>query len=171
MLSESARMSSAKEAAFRIQYPNSKPRAIKVIGLDEAAAEVVRRTAGQQDWQSATFFTGLSAKWDPQRPWGTPVHASLTDLDGATRDLEAEIASANLVVMVSSAAAHAEAAALIAELCSMNRVMITGLLLRSESTSDAELAQSLKELRPHAPMLVISSGEEYVGAMLAALRA
>src|SRR5687768_11450344 len=77
MLSESARMSTAREAAFRVDYPNSKPRVIKVIALDELAAEVVGDTARQQDWQNATFFTGLTANWDPKRPWGTPIHASL----------------------------------------------------------------------------------------------
>jgi len=34
MDSESARMSSAAEARFRIDYPNSKPRAVKVVALD-----------------------------------------------------------------------------------------------------------------------------------------
>ncbi len=171
MLSESARMSTAREAAFRVDYPNSKPRAIKVIALDELAAEVVRETARQREWQNAAFFTGLTAKWDHKRPCGTAIHASLTDLDGNTKDLVDEIGSANLVVMVSSAAGNPDAAALIAEICSMKRVMITGLLLTAEAASDAEIAQTLRELRPHAPMLVISSGDDYVSAMLTALRA
>ena len=34
MLSESARMTTAAEARFRIDDPNSKPRADKVIALD-----------------------------------------------------------------------------------------------------------------------------------------
>jgi len=72
---------------------------------------------------------------------------------------------------VSSPAGNADAAALIAEICSMKRVMITGLLLTADTASDAEVAQSLKELRPHAPMLVISTGDDYVSAMLTALRA
>jgi ethanolamine utilization protein EutP (predicted NTPase) len=49
--------------------------------------------------------------------------------------------------------------------------MITGLLLKADMASDADIAQSLKELRPHAPMLVISTGDDYVSAMLTALRA
>ena len=46
MLSESARMSSAAEARFRVQAPNSKPRAIKVIALDAASEPVLQRLAG-----------------------------------------------------------------------------------------------------------------------------
>jgi hypothetical protein len=41
MQSESARMSSAAEARFRIDAPNSKPRAVKVIALDRPSERVV----------------------------------------------------------------------------------------------------------------------------------
>jgi hypothetical protein len=55
MQSESARMSSAAEARFRIDYPNSQPRVIKVVALDEMSEQVVKRVA-QQRWQRADFF-------------------------------------------------------------------------------------------------------------------
>ena len=171
MLSESARMSSAKEAAFRIPYPNSLPRAVKVIALDEASVEVVRQLAGQSTWKNTTFFTAVSAEWDPKRPWGTPIHASLVDVSGTPHDLVEEVGAANLVVTISTAGEAAEAASLIAEVCSLKRVMITGLLLTSDDSSDAEIARTLKALRPYAPMLVVSGEDEYVAAMLTALRA
>ena len=56
MLSESARAASAEEARFRVAYPNSVPRRIKVIALDRPAERVVRRLA-QGGWHSATFLT------------------------------------------------------------------------------------------------------------------
>ena len=37
MLSESARMSSAVEARFRVQAPNSLPRVVKIVALDTTA--------------------------------------------------------------------------------------------------------------------------------------
>ena len=49
MDSESARMSSAMEARFRVDYPNSKPRVVKVVALDEASERVVKRVA-QRQW-------------------------------------------------------------------------------------------------------------------------
>ena len=58
MDSESARMSSAAEARFRIDYPNSNPRVVKVVALDAASERVVKRVA-QQGWQRATFFTSI----------------------------------------------------------------------------------------------------------------
>ncbi len=58
MESESARMSSAAEARFRIDYPNSEPRVIKVVALDDVSERVVKRVA-EQTWQRANFFTSL----------------------------------------------------------------------------------------------------------------
>jgi hypothetical protein len=52
MDSESARMSSAAEARYRIDYPNSKPRVVKVVALDAASEHVVKRVAERQ-WQRA----------------------------------------------------------------------------------------------------------------------
>jgi hypothetical protein len=171
MLSESARMTTAREAAFRIPYPNSLPRAVKVVALDDASVPLVRRLAEAGEWRNAKYFGSISAHWDPKRPRGTPINASLVGLDGAESDLVAEIGGANLVVMITCAGGSAEAASLIAEACSLKRVMITGLLLTSEKSSDEEVARTLKALRPYAPMLVVSSEPEYLGAMLTALRA
>ena len=50
MQTESARMSSAAEARFRIDYPNSKPRVVKVIALDPASERLVKEVA-QRSWQ------------------------------------------------------------------------------------------------------------------------
>ena len=61
MLSESARMTTAEEARYRIDYPNSKPRAVKVIALDPPSEEVVKRLA-DGPWQQASFFA--SVKFD-----------------------------------------------------------------------------------------------------------
>jgi hypothetical protein len=45
MQSESARMSSAAEAKFRIDRPNSQPRAVKVIALDTQSERIVKELA------------------------------------------------------------------------------------------------------------------------------
>ena len=59
MDSESARMSSAAEARYRIDYPNSKPRVVKVVALDAASEHVVKRVAERQ-WQRL---------WRSRRGW------------------------------------------------------------------------------------------------------
>src|SRR6478752_10067865 len=80
MDSESARMSSTAEARYRIDYPNSKPRVVKVVALDAASERVVKRVAERQ-WQRATFFTSI--KFD-----GAPTGA---DEPGSGRESSARL--------------------------------------------------------------------------------
>ena len=170
MLSESARMTTAEEARFRIDYPNSRPRAVKVVALDEPSERVVKRLA-QGQWQRASFFTSLKFDGAPRSGEGWSMKAWLSDLAGRTKDLLDEVASADLVVMVSSAGTSAEAAAVIAEACSVRKVMTTALIIGSDSKSDDELSKTLASLRPHASMLVIANNDDYIEEMLVALRA
>jgi len=169
MESESARMSSAAEARFRIDYPNSEPRVIKVVALDEVSERVVKRIAARP-WQRANFFTALKFE-DTSRGEGWSMKAWLSDLAGRTKALVEEVAAADLVVMVSSAGTSAQAAAVIGEACAARKVMTMALIIGSEQRSDEELSRTLAALRPYASMLVIASGDEYIEEMLAALRA
>src|SRR5215475_13273602 len=95
MESESARMSSAAEARFRIDYPNSKPRAVKVVALDAASEAVVKRAA-RLSWQRATFFTSLKFDGSPRTGEGWTMAAWLGDLAGRTKALLEEVATADL---------------------------------------------------------------------------
>jgi hypothetical protein len=211
MDSESARMSSAAEARYRIDYPNSKPRVVKVVALDAASERVVKRVAERQ-WQRATFFPSIKfdgaptgadepgsgressarlrassdargvrtmelPRW-PLTPLasaaggeGSKMQAWLSDLAGRTKALVEEVASADLVVMVSSAGTSAQAAAVIGEACAVRKVMTMALIIGSEERSNDELSKTLATLRPYASMLVIASGDEYIEEMLSALRA
>ena len=170
MDSESARMSSAAEARFRIDYPNSKPRAVKVVALDAASEHVVKEAA-ERSWQGASFFTSLKFDGAPRTGEGWSMEAWLSDLAGRTKALLEEVATADLVVMVASAGTCAQAAAVIGEACAARKVMTTALIIGSEERSDEELSKTLATLRPHASMLVIANGDEYIEEMLAALRA
>jgi hypothetical protein len=170
MLSESARMTTAEEARFRIDYPNSKPRAVKVVALDPPSEAVVKRLA-DRPWQRAAFLTALKLEGAPRGGAGWSMQAWLSDLAGRTKDLIDEVATADLVVMISSAGTNAQAAAVIAEACAVRKVMTTALIIDSAAKSDAELSKTLASLRPYASMLVIASNEEYIEEMLVALRA
>ena len=170
MDSESARMSSAAEARFRIDYPNSQPRAVKVVALDEASERVVKRVA-RGPWQRATFFTSIEFDGPPRDGKGWSMQAWLRDLAGRTKALVDEVASADLVVMVSSAGTGAQPAAVIGEACAARKVMTMALIIGSDQRSNEELSNTLAALRPYASMLVIADGDEYIEEMLSALRA
>jgi hypothetical protein len=169
MQSESARMASAAEARFRIDAPNSKPRAIKVIALDQESERVVKRLA-QSTWNQASFFTASAFSGAP-RPGSFSMTGWLSDVAGRTTDLINEVNSADLVVMVATAGETASAAAIIGEACSLKRVNTTGLIIAGPGRSDEALSKTLAQLRPWSLMLVIASGEDYIEDMLVALRA
>jgi hypothetical protein len=167
MLSESARMSSAAEARFRVQAANSKPRAIKVIAMDTPSDDVVKQLA-ERSWRDAMFFTASAISGGTS---GGSSSAWLTDLDGGTADLIDEVDRADLVVMVASPGGHANKASLIGEACSHRRVMTTALVVSAGSASDEDLAKTLAQLRPWSLMVVIANANDYIEDMLTALRA
>jgi hypothetical protein len=50
-------------------------------------------------------------------------------------------------------------------------VTTIGLVLQDPATTDEETSYTLRNMRPFASMLVLATGQDYVEAMLAALRA
>jgi hypothetical protein len=168
MESESARMASAQEARYRINAPNSLPRATKVIALDTASEHLVKRLA-QGRWNGATFFTATAFGVTPRK--GESFSGWLSDLAGRTKNLVDEVNSADVVVMIATAGESVPAASLIGEACSLKRVMTTALITGSAGKSDEVLSKTLAQLRPWALMLVIASADEYIEDMLTALRA
>jgi hypothetical protein len=169
MQSESARASSAVEARFRINAPNSRPRAIKIIALDRPSEGVVKRLAQQSTWGNATFLTALAGTPAPDERFS--VRGWLGDLAGHTKDLLNEINGADQVIMIATAGEALDAVSIIGEACSLKRVMTTALILSPPSAPDEALARSLAQLRPWSLMLVVASAEDYIADMLVALRA
>jgi len=141
-------MSSAAEAAFRVQAPNSRPRTIKVVALDPQGEAVVRRLAAGS-WAQATFYSA----------------------ETFTRNLSDEVATADLVVMVAGPGGHADAAPAIGRACSDRRIMTTALIVDARTASDQALSKTLTQLRPWSLMVVIADADTYIEDMLAALRA
>jgi hypothetical protein len=160
MMSESARMNSAAEARFRIQSALSYSPSIRVIALDTPSENVVRRLA-RGSWEHTTFLTAGALSAAPEE---------LNDLSGRPRNLNDELDSADLVVMVATPGGYAYAASVIGEACSLRRVMTTGLVVQSTSASEAALSKTLVQLRPWSLMVVIADPDDYIDHMLAALR-
>ena len=158
MLSESARMSSAAEARYRVQAPNSKPRAITVVALDAEGERVVRDISSGR-WQNARFFTSRSSD------------DTLIGIAGTNRTIAEEVDASDLVVLVAGPGGRADLAPSIGQACSAKRVMTTGFVVGAAGASDAELAKTLAQLRPWSLMVVIANSDEYIADMMTALRA
>jgi len=163
VLSESARATTPEEALFRVDYPNSTPRRIKIIALDKPAERVVRRLAAG-NWNSAIFMTAVENGASATKDW-------LTDLAGEALNLLDQVGAADHVVTVSTAGENAEDAAIIAEACNARAVMLTALVIDPTTLPEPQLLRTVTPLRAYASMLVVAKGEEYVEAMLTALRA
>jgi hypothetical protein len=161
-------MSSAQEARYRINAPNSLPRATKIIALDAPSEHLVKRLA-RAKWNGATFFTATAFASTPRK--GESLAGWLSDLAGRTKSLVDEVNTADQVVMIATAGEDVPAASLIGEACSLKRVMTTALIAGSAGKSDAVLSKTLAQLRPWALMLVIANSDDYIEDMLTALRA
>ncbi len=172
MLSETARATAAHESKFRVQAPNSLPRAVKIIALDPAAARALDVVA-RQPWNGAAFFSSLSFApgGAPGDGEGTTMRAWLGDLAGRAMELVGEVAASDFIIVVTTAGADAGAVSVIAEACAPLHKSLLGLVLPGEGADGAATAKSLAYLRPYASMLVVAGDADYIAAMLTALRA
>ena len=166
MFSESARMSSAAEARFRVQAPNSMPRATTVIALDVPSEGVVRRLA-ETRWNHATFLTAPTGDAHGTDP---PVGGWLVDLAGHRMPLQDEVNVTDHVIMIAAAGGGAQAASTIGRACSLKRVTTTALVVGTASASEEDLSATLAQVRPWALMVVIANNDEYIADMMTALR-
>ena len=151
MQTESARMASAREAGFRVPYPNSRPRSARLVALDRACEPFVTHLLRDHPGRTALPLAGLH---DPI----AAATALIAALDGA-----------DLVVMISTSGEDSPAASLIADACRLRRLPVTVFVLDTPDRA-GELPERLAHLRPYAQMLVRAAGPDYVEDMLTALR-
>ena len=164
-----ARAATAAEARFRIDDPNSKPRVTTVIALDRDGERALRRLQGGA-WNGARFLTFAGTSGLGEGLEQLTIDARLRDTAGREMGLVTEVERADSVIMVVGAGSSAEAAEVIGNACLVRGVMTTGLVIVGPESAP-EVSRTLRNLRPFAAMLVVSSGAEYVAEMLAALRA
>jgi hypothetical protein len=154
LVSSCARAATAKEAAFRIDYPLAPARATRIVGFDACAVEVVRSAAGQQ-WGPARFYAATD-----------PGHRLVT-MAGEPRPLADALDGADSLVMVAATGEGAGAAATIGAACQVRGIMTAGLVLTpGRLTSDALMA-----LRPYARILLVPADEDGPLELLRAIRA
>src|SRR5262245_33740166 len=139
MPSESARASSAAENRYRVDAPNSRPRAVKVVALDRPSQVLAERLA-QERWVGAGFLTASAFSAAPQADGRFSMNAWLSDLSGRTRHLLEEISGADQVVMIACAGEDVPAAAIVGEACSLKRVTTTALVIGSAAATDQAVA-------------------------------
>lgn len=171
MLSQSALATTAREARYRVNYPNSAPRAVKLIALDDKAVPVVERLVRANPRRGGLVpLAPAPAAQGGTTGTVTSIKAWLSDFAGRIKTMIGEIDPADLIVLVATAGEDAPLASIIGEACRARGVPVTALILDSDATADAALSSSLARLRPYTSMLVVARGHDYVEEMLSALR-
>lgn len=170
MQSESARASTAAEARYRIDAPNSLPRNVKVIALGPQSEAVVQRLS-MLPWACAQFLTASSFTTRIGDRKDFQIGNWLSDLAGHAKSLVNEVADADLVVMIAIVGEPAHAAEMIGVACRARNVMATGLVLNDAARDGESATNTQAQVRPHVGMLVAAPSEAYVEDMLTALRA
>jgi hypothetical protein len=164
LLNSCASAATAAEARFRIDDTDYAARASRIIALDEGAAGIVARLT-EQHWRGghflifdATVSTGSSA--------APLVDAMLRTADGSMLLLSEEVTDADLVVMVATEDASAEAASMIGDACARQMTMSVGLVVSATGDTD----RVVSALRPNAMVLAILKDETEISPILTALR-
>jgi hypothetical protein len=167
--SESAIMTSAEQARFRINRPNSRPRATCVIALDARSA-VALAALKDRPWNGAQFLRYAGMRRASEELSSLRIDAILQDEAGSKLSLMQALPGVDSVIMLTASDASAEAAEIIGNACATKGIATTGLVLAPAAGGEA-LGRIVAAMRPHTTMLVVSSGEDYIGEMLSALRA
>jgi hypothetical protein len=153
-VSACAEATTAKEAAFRIDYPLAAARNTRVVALDSAAEQIVRRAA-ELEWSQARFYSA------------TDPGLVLTAVSGESVELAEALDDSNTVVMVSVEGSNAEAVGTIGAACKVRGIMTAGLVV----TPGALTSEALFHLRPHARILLVPAEEDDLVELLTATRA
>jgi hypothetical protein len=153
-VSSCARAATAKESAFRIDYPLTPARATRVVGFDPHAAEVVRSVACHA-WGQAQFYSATH-----------PGHQLVTTA-GEPQPLADVLDGVDSLIMVAATGEEALTVATIGSACQVRGIMTAGLVLTpGRPTSDALMA-----LRPYARVLMVPADEDDLLELLRAIRA
>jgi hypothetical protein len=166
MLHGCARAASAEEARFRIQAPNSRSRSSRIFALDPAAAEAMYGVT-EAPWDDAHFLT---VGQGPVTPESAAADLPLGHPNGAPASLAAELEGADVVVLLATDGSGEGAAEVIARECFERRIMCAGLAL-GQGRSDSDVSAVVNAMRRFARVLVVAQDDDFIPAMLTALRA
>lgn len=157
---QSERMTTSVESAYRVQYSNSLRRSTLVVALDDGARSVVNHLLELQ-WNNAQFAV------IEEKP---PAQIQVVGLQGTISPLPDAIIQADVVMMVATHDTPAHRVRMIGELCFRHHVMTAGFVFFSPKDAD-DLHHTLASVRPYVISLVVESDTDYLVEALRAIRA
>ncbi len=172
MISESARMATTKEARYRIRGPNSMPRSVKLIALDDGSVPLVQRLAGAKPERTVFVLPSFCNEHENGAPASAvpALKAWMSDLVERVDAFVDGLDPSDLVTMVATNGDGSDLAASLGERCARRGVAVTVIVVSTEDAYTAARSAMLGRLRRHAAMLIVVNDSNYLEEMLAALR-
>jgi cell division GTPase FtsZ len=144
----------------RIQEPNSKPRAIALVGLGEGGAAIARRVAGERPPNLEVHVLSKSAARGD----------ALAAIQAGGGDLQRDLASADMIFIVACRGDDVGLAPVVSSIAHNRKHPVTALyIVPADAFASGGEDATLKTLRASVEMLVVVTDETYVMAMIAAL--
>lgn len=167
MTTASESRAAAADTRYRINYPNSRPRALKLVGLGQGGAKIARRVS-EYKFQHVQVLTAENP------PPSAQTAASSSSLSGMVHAIAAEghrlieaLATADMIFMVVTPTDDLGIATEIGQLGRQRNILITGVLVLGQNPTAPDA--TLELLRAATDMLVIVSDAGYVIEMLTEL--
>ena len=147
---------------FRVQYPNSRPRRIKIIGLGDGGGRIAQ-LIGQRGLVDVEIInTG-----EYQKDHAEAVAKRITD---NTKGLYCQLQEADIIFIVAVSSDQVEFARVVSRIARELGKLVTGVLIEKNAENNSaqalEAATTLDNLRACVDMLVIGSDESYLDEML-----
>ena len=143
----------------RIQAPNSKPRAIALVGLGEGGASIARAIAAEGHANLDVHVLAKSAAGGD----------ALAAIQAGGGDLQRDLMRADMIFIVTCRGDDASLAPVVSRIAHSRRHPVTALYIVPPNAGDGSEDETLKTLRSGVEMLVVVSDQSYVPAMIAAL--
>lgn len=166
MMSQSR--AAAADTRHRINYPNSRPRSLALVGLGQEGAKIAEGIGAQG-------FPHVQALTADQPLRGGSGKAGA--LAGVVRAIAAEghrlgqaLEKADMIFMVATPADDLGVAAEIGQLGRQRNILITGILIVPPAAG-APVDDTLRLMRAATDMLVVVSDASYINEMLSELGA
>lgn len=153
----------AADTRYRIPYPNSRPRAIKMIGLGEGGSRIAQTIAeaGMHHVQAIAAGGARAVSSDTM----------LQAMADENSEIGRAIRGADMVFIVARDGDNVALAPAIGQMAHEKGVLVTGILIHEDDAGATVPDSTLNALRNASDMLVMVSDAEYVEEMLSALGA
>ncbi|HZQ62310.1 MAG TPA: hypothetical protein VFC24_13220 [Casimicrobiaceae bacterium] len=153
----------AADTRYRIPYPNSRPRAIKLIGLGEGGSRIAQALTETGMRHVQAIAAGGA------RAGGS--ESMLQAIADENSEIGRAIRGADMVFIVARDGDNVALAPAIGQMAHQKGVLVTGILIHEDNSGATVPDSTLNALRSAADMLVMVSDTEYVQEMLSALGA